>query len=193
MRNWAVSGVMLALSAFAGTSNASVFWVDWMQQTGTGATGILTIGSNVVNVTYTGEIQFIQTNGGTNYWNPSSPYLSSTVTNAPPDPDIIALSQQSRKTLTFDQPIAGLLFAVVSLNGNGYSFNRDFTVLSDGCGFWGCGTLSKSNPSAGVYELDGNGEPHGVIQFSGSTTTISWDSLTAENWNGFTIGAEAVA
>jgi hypothetical protein len=190
-----ISRLVLAFAAFAGTSFGSVYWVDWMQQTGTGATGQIVVGANTINVTYTGEIQFIQTNGvGTNYWNPSSPYISATVPNAPPDPDIIALSQQSTKTLTFDQPIDGLVFAVVSLNGNGYSFNRDFSILSSGCGYWGCGALGKSTPSAGVYELDGvSGEPHGVIQFAGSTTTITWNSLTAENWNGFTIGVEGLA
>src|SRR5450631_866523 len=123
-----ISRLVFAFAAFAGTSFGSVYWVDWMQQTGTGATGQIVVGANTINVTYTGEIQFIQTNGvGTNYWNPSSPYISATVPNAPPDPDIIALSQQSTKTLTFDQPIDGLVFAVVSLNGNGYSFNRDFS------------------------------------------------------------------
>src|SRR5262249_54048388 len=84
------------------------------------------------------------------------------------------------------------LFAVVSLNGNGYQFNRDFEILSVGCGFFGCGNLTKSNPSPGVFQLNGSGEPHGVIQFTGSTSSITWTSLTNEFWNGFTVGVAGV-
>jgi hypothetical protein len=48
------------------------------------------------------------------------------VDNAPPTPDIIALSLTGPKTLTFSQPIDNLLFAILSLNGNGYQFDNDF-------------------------------------------------------------------
>src|SRR5262249_19820920 len=96
-----------------------VTWVDWTSGTAGAsgsASGVLNLGTSSVAVSYSGEIAFIQTNGGTNYWNPSAPYMSATVPNAPPTPDIIALSMASSKTLTFSQPISNLLFAVVSLN-----------------------------------------------------------------------------
>jgi hypothetical protein len=195
----ALQTVFAAAAVFiAGTGSAAaqVVWTDWTAgTTGTNgsAVGTLTIGSEVVGVTYTGEIAFIQTAGGTNYWNPSAPYVSATVPNAPPASDIIALSQATAKTITFSRPISGLLFALVSLNGNGYRFNQDFQVLSFGTGFYGSGTLTRTEVGGGVYQTSGTGEPHGVIEFTGTFSSLSWTSLTDEYWNGFTVGVRNLA
>lgn len=188
--------LMAATSVFA--CAAPVTWVDWTSGTaGTNGTaaGTLTIGSEIVNVSYSGEIAFIITGAGTNYFNPTAPYISSLVDNAPPASDIIALSQTGSKTLTFSRPINNLFFAVVSLNGNGYRFNQDFEIVSGNgiAGFWGAGTLTKTNPSAGVYQANGSGEPHGVIRFTGAVSSITWTSLTNEFWNGFTVGTYGLA
>lgn len=172
-----------------------MFWTDWTSGTAGAngsAAGSLLVEGKAVDVNYQGESVFIQTNGGTNYWVPSAPYISMTVDNAPPDSDIIALSAATSKTITFSIPIENPLFAVVSLNGNGYRFDRDFEILSYGAGYWGNGTLTKTNPEPGVYQLNGSGEPHGVIQFQGVYSSISWTSLTNESWNGFTIGVTGV-
>jgi len=169
---------------------ADVIWVDWHTILENGdVEGTATVSGGTVTVTYSGERAFVQTSCGTNYWNPSTPYISATVPNAPPDCDIIALSQATAKTLSFSEPVANVFFAVVSLNGNGYRFDRDFDILSFGCGYWGCGTLTKEvNPP--TYDLIGSGEPHGVIQLLGSFSSVSWTSLSNENWNGFSIGFE---
>jgi hypothetical protein len=92
------------------------------------------------------------------------------------------LSQATTRTLTFSRPVDNLFFAVVSLNGNG-------------CGYWGCGNFEKVG-GGGTFDLDAitdppgpnylSSEPHGVIQFQGSISSMSWTSLTADNWNGFT-------
>ena len=175
-----------------------VSWVSWLSGisgVNGSATGVLTFGDTNVDVNYTGEIAFIQTqtSGGANYWKPATPYLSARVGNAPPAPGIIALSRASAKTLTFSKPVTGLLFAIVSLNGNGYRFNQDFDILSYGCGYWGCGTLTKLDLGDGTYQLNGaSGEPHGVIRFKGAVSSITWTSLTNEYWNGFTVGTYGV-
>ncbi|QNN20812.1 hypothetical protein HED60_00520 [Planctomycetales bacterium ZRK34] len=181
----------------ARSSAVPIIWTDWTEGTSGlegSATGFLDIGGEIVEVTYTGEIAFIQTNGGTNYYVPDAySTTSDLVDNPPPTSDIIALSRASEKTLTFSRPIANPLFAVVSLNGNGYSFNQDFEILGYGRGYWGNGTLTKTNPEPGVYQLNGSGEPHGVIQFTGAFNSVSWTSLTNEYWNGFTIGVTGLA
>jgi hypothetical protein len=191
------ASLVFAAQSFA----AQVTWVDWTGGTAGlngSATGLLHVGSTDVTVSYSGEIQFLQVNGvGTNFWtqpNPSSlPYVSAVVDDAPPDPDIIALSQATTKTLTFSQPIDNLFFAVVSLNGNGYRFSQDFDLISFGCGYWGCGGLTKVT-GGGTFDLDSTGgEPHGVIRFQGAVSSITWTSLTAENWNGFTVGTFGLA
>ncbi len=156
------------------------------------AAGVLNIGAQTVNVAYTGEIAFIQTSGGTNYFIPSAPYISALVDNAPPTSDIVALSSATSKTVTFDQPIDNLFFAIVSLNGNGYRFDQDFEIVSTGCGFWGCGTLTREVVGS-QFQLNGSGEPHGVIRFFGPVSSITWTSLTNEFWNGFTLGTYGLA
>jgi PEP-CTERM motif len=185
-----------ALCALTQVSAAPVTWVDWTSGT-TGnnatATGALTVDGTTVNVAYSGQIAFIQTSGGINYWNPSTPYISALVDNAPSTTDIIANSTASVKTLTFSQPVDNLFFAVVSLNGNGYRFSQDFDIVSTGCGYWGCGGLTKL-VSGGSYDLNSTGgEPHGVIRFVGAVSSITWTSLTNEYWNGFTVGTYGLA
>ena len=199
----AVIAALLPVTATAST----VSWVDWQSSTSTEVYGQATAADGtVVDVTYTGEWGFVQTSCGTNYWSTSdaTTYLSSTVDNAPDDSgdsstmcDIIALRYATSKTLTFSEPVTNPMFAVVSLNGNGYSFDRDFDILSYGAGYWGTGTLTETTSTASdgtvSYELIGSGEPHGVIQFIGTFSDVTWTSLTEENWNGFNIAIENVA
>ena len=40
----------------------------------------------------------------------------------------------------------------------------------------------------GTFQLNGSGEPHGVISFNRAVSSITWSSLTNEDWNGFTVG-----
>jgi len=159
--------IPIAIATALSISAAPVVWVDWTSGTaGTSgsATGTLTVGMTTVNVAYSGEIAFLQTSGGTNYWNPGAPYISALVDNAPPASDIIALSQKGSKTLTFSQPVDNLFFAIVSLNGNGYEFDADFDIVSTGCGYWGCGGLQKVAVPGGFQANSTGGEPHGVIR-----------------------------
>jgi hypothetical protein len=189
-----------ALAASLWTSaavSAPVIWVNWTSGTAGAngsAAGVIDLGpvgpdASDIGVTYTGEIQFIQTAGGTNYWTGSNTtYQSASVDNRPPASDIIALSRATSKSLSFSRPVDNLFFAVVSLNGNGYQFNEDFSIESFGPGFWGNGTLTRQDMGNGTYRLIGSGEPHGVIRFNRAVSSITWTSLTNENWNGFTVG-----
>ncbi|MCA0445380.1 MAG: T9SS type A sorting domain-containing protein [Bacteroidetes bacterium] len=173
-----------------------VNWADWTSGT-TGSSGVaaghFTTDDGVVDISYSGEVYFIQQGTGTNYFDPGTPFLSSAVINAPPAAEMIGLSKATEKTLSFSQPVNNLFFAVVSLNSNGYKFNRDFEIVSTGCGYWGCGTLTKVVNEDGTFQINGSGEPHGVIRFTDSLSSITWTSLTNESWNGFTIGTYGVA
>jgi hypothetical protein len=114
------------------------------------------------------------------------------------------------QTLTFSQTVVNPVFAFVSLNGNGYAFlNQDFDILSfsaglgaaapgnNSCCYWGCGSVTKQVVDLGggntEYRLIGSGEPHGVIRFTGALDTLTWRSLTNENWNDFTVGVQSTA
>lgn len=208
-----IAATLLATSGLAVA--APVYWTDWQgsdQDTGAGfrAQGTLTTPTSTVTVTYTNAqgIAFYNTGGGTDYWvngtAATSPYTSSVVDNRPTGSDIIALRYAGSQTLQFSQSIANPVFGYVSLNGNGYAFDRDFDILSFGhssdgnvCGYWGCGTSYKQVVDIGggvmEYRLLGTGEPHGTLQFKGSFDTVSWRSLSSENWNGFTVGVQGTA
>jgi hypothetical protein len=179
---------------------AQILWTDWLTApTGTAsvATGTITTSGGPVAVTYTGQIlDFSQTSCGINYWGGGAPYLSATVTNAPTPCEIISISggpNALNHTVAFSQPILNPVMAILSLGQPSflvtYEFNSPFNVLSFGPGFYGSpGTLSQLTPNV----LTGN-EGHGVIQFQGAFSSISWTVPTFEHWHGFTLGVVGLA
>jgi hypothetical protein len=204
-----ISSSIVALPSVA----ATIYWTDWVSGTNAAngaytAQGQITTATSTLSVTYSNPlgVAFGQYSGGIDYYtsagvrNPvGSPYTSAAVDNIPTGSDIIALRFAGVQTLTFSAPIANPVFAFVSLNGNGYGFNQDFEILSvgdpsdgNGCGYWGCGTTSKQTVGS-EFQLIGSGEPHGVIRFLGTFSSLSWRSLSNENWNGFTLGVQGTA
>lgn len=192
-----VSVASLALlSTFSLASTYS--YVNWQNSTGNGTnqtvTGTLTIGSQVINVTYTGEVNFTQLNNtGTNYFLPVSTYTGSTVSNAPTQSDMIAMSGQTghTNTITFSSAVVNPIIDVVSMGqpsiGTSYDFNTPIVILNQGPGqaYGGSATsLSVSNGDT----LVGN-EGDGSVQITGTFTSISWTTSNGENWNGFNFGA----
>ncbi len=84
--------------------------------------------------------------------------------------------------------------AIVSLGqpglGVSYNFSAPFTILSQGPSslYGGCSTCLTGS---GTSTLTGN-EGDGIIQFSGTFSSISFTVTGGEFWNGFTIGADGV-
>jgi len=207
---------ILGLASFS-ASAVPIHWTDWTtSSSANGFTGVgtITTPTSTVDVTYNNPqgVAFFQSSGGTDFWqnnragrNPAtSPYTSGAVDNIPTGTDIVGLRFAGNQTLTFSETIANPVFSYVSLNGNGYSFDQDFEVLSFGnpadgndCGYWGCGTSFKQVVDLGgglfEYQLLGTGEPHGTLRFTGAFDTVSWRSLSSENWNGFTVGVQGTA
>lgn len=216
-------GASLLALAVAGTQAAAVEikWVDWLSSTTDAATGFtaygtITSGSETIDVTYNNPrgVGFFQDGvGDTDWWlsggvrDPAtSPYTSvgaNGVDNIPSGSDMIGLRYAGTQSLTFSQAIGNVVFAYISLNGNGYGFDQDFELLSSGgqnldgngvdtCGWWGCGTSTKVLDN-GRYLLTGTGEPHGALRFTGIFDSVTWDSLNNEYWNGFTVGVQGTA
>jgi hypothetical protein len=184
----ALLGSLLALSsaaAFAG----QVSWTDWTRTGASAVSGTLSVGASTVNVDYSGAYSFAQITGGTNYWNPAAPYLSSVVDNAPPASDIIALNAGGTKTIVFSQAVQDPLIALVSWNGNTVDFGVPIEILSHGAGYWGNGTPVLNGAGAGFF---GSGEVHGVIRLPGAHTSITFTD-TSEDWHGFTVGVVGLA
>jgi hypothetical protein len=210
----------LSLSAVFGvTSQAAVMnWADWQTANAnlTEIHGEIVSGPTTIDVTYKNpqSAAFLQTGapGEIDYWqnnrsgrNPAtSPYTSTAVDNIPTGTDIVGLRYAGSQSLHFSEAIANPVFSFVSLNGNGYAFDRDFDILSfasptDGNdnGYWGGGLSYKNVVDLGggnfEYQLLGTGEPHGTIRFAGAFQDVTWRSLTDEFWNGFTVGVEGTA
>lgn len=191
---------ILTLAAVIHAAAGTVSWTDWTSATvGTpgSASGTMTLGPSVVNVFYRGDVtSATQTSGGTNYYSPDV-YTSATVPNSPaPNVDIItfAAGPATPMSLAFSSPVEGLVMAVVSLNAAGLEFDKPFTVLSFGNGYWGNGTLTAASGSGpDKYLLQTTGEGHGTIQFDGAISSLNFTHTGYENWAGFTVGAMQLA
>ncbi|MDZ4659321.1 MAG: PEP-CTERM sorting domain-containing protein [Bythopirellula sp.] len=196
-----LTSVALAMCIIANLSDKTVALVDWTDWTAAtfgnvgAASGTLSTPGGPVSVSYTGEV-FLTTQvaGGTNYWFPNAPYLSGLVPNEPPAADVITLQGglSAPNTLTFSQPLTNPLMAILSLGRSNlpvqYAFDRPFDVVSFAPGiFGGPGTLSELTGDV----LEGV-EGHGVIQFQGTFSSLSWTVATPETWHGFTLGVGPV-
>ena len=193
-----IAAMTLSTLAAAAAHAGTVDWTDWTSKTSNTVSGSVLSGSTLVDVTYSGaQYAFAQINGvGTNYWSPTTPYISATVSNPPTPVDLVALSAAGTSTITFSTAVVNPLIALVSWNGahvtfGGGSDNQTYNIqyLSSGCGFWGCGSFSSPTSNSFV----GSGELHGVIELVGTYTTISFTDTTPENWHGLTVGFEGVA
>ena len=112
-------------------NDVPVKWIDWTTQSGTTVSGAFNTETGVVNASLTSSSSYagVQLSGGTNYFNPTSPYISDGVA-APTSSDIIRFNPAGWRTLSFDSEVRNLYFAFVSMNGNGYRFDRDFDIIS---------------------------------------------------------------
>jgi len=146
------------------------------------------VDGSTVSVTFSGQYVFAQTSGGINYWNPSAPYISTSVDNAPPNSDIIACNFGGFKTITFSRVVKDPLLALVSWNSNTVDFGVPIEILSYGKGYWGNGTPILNAGGTGFF---GSGEVHGVIRFPGEYNSITFAD-SAEYWHGLTVGATSL-
>lgn len=184
--------VVLALVALAQFEAATALakpadWAAWTSSTGGPAgtvAGTIATEFGSVGVTYTGEIFFSQiNNGGTYFYSPATPFISSTVPNQPPRADIIAVqggAPTGIHKLVFSPPVDDPIMAIVSLGQSSiqvtYDFDTPFTILSFGPGYWGGpGTLNN----VGGQRLTGV-EGHGTIRFIGRVSAITWTIPNAE-------------
>ncbi len=162
----------------------TVYWTDWKNTASDSVSGSIELGTESVDVTFNGSYSFAQTSGGRNYWDPSKPYISTNVKNAPPDSDIIGLNTGGTATITFSRPVINPVIALTSWNGNTVNFGVPIRFLSEGRGYWGDGSPVINDDGTGFY---GDGEVHGVIQLTGTYPSITF-THTRENWHGFTVG-----
>ena len=195
---YTVGGMAIALLGVAAPASAiEIKWTDWANATTGQVDGTATSLGETISVTYSGTFAFVQTGTGTDYFTPSSPYTDNAVVdNRPPAAEMVALSGGDTAlthTVSFSEPVVDPVMAIVSLGQPAqtitYNFGDEtFDILSSGTGYWGGAepdSLFQITPSI----LTGT-EGHGVIQFSGTYSEITWTVPAYEYWHGFTLGFE---
>lgn len=184
--------VLSALGVLTPMQGATASWATLTSSSGGTVSGNIAVGGQTVNVTYTGEIDFAQlNNGNTNFYAPSTTFAGGPTTS-----DLIAISgTTATHTFTFSTAITDPTMAIVSLGQPGddvsYNFDAPFTILSQGPSnaYGGCAACLMGS---GTKTLTGT-EGDGILQFSGTFTSLSWTVTGSEYWNGFTIGATGLA
>ena len=175
---------------------APVAWTDWtVSQFGTNgsASGTLKLAGGDVQVSFTGPVFDGQTCGGTNYWNYPATYMSTLVSNVPTGTDIIQTHKATTtpNVIQFSQPLTNPVMAIVSLGRDNfmgpiqvqYDFDQPFDIISQGTGAFGNGPLTEL-PGDVLEGFEG----HGVIQFQGTFSQITFSVDVDEQWHGFTVG-----
>jgi hypothetical protein len=185
-----------------------VDWVTWSSiSPGNPGTATGTIPSApAVSVNYTGEVLIYSYTGvGPTppglfpSWTPASTFSGGTVGNAPTNLGSIALAggpNTGVNTITFSPAVVNPVMAIWSLGSAGtnpaeFDFlpSEPFTIQSGGPNTETGGTfiVLGSGPNI-VKGVEGNG----VIQFTGTYSSLTWTNPFLESDYAFTVGSEGV-
>lgn len=192
LRSLLFSFIVILLSILvAAPVSAGTIWTDWTSAT-IGGPGSAVGTLNGVAVTYTGEILTYATAGtAAGFWAPNSSFIGGTVTTSPSIVgDLIGLqgSYTGINTITFNSPIVNPVLAIWSLGSS--SNQASFVNFSQTPTFEAGGPNSQYG--GGPITVLGNTvsglEGNGVVQFTGTFTTLTWTN-TSEYWYAFTVGS----
>jgi hypothetical protein len=196
LRICGIRNLLLLATAISPAFGATINWTTWTAHpTATSVDGTLTVGSTPVSISYSGEVAFAQLNGtGANFYQPLTTFTAPpAVTNAPP-PDMIAIDgTATNHVVTFGTAVVDPVMEIVSLGrpsvGTQYSFSlgsgQSMSILAQGpsSAFGGCNTcLTLSGSTITGFEGDG------LIQFTGTFSSLNWTGANPEFWNGITFG-----
>lgn len=178
----AILPVLMCLSGSVASASV-VDWANWTTGTdnfpSSGTVGVLSVTNQ--SIYYSGSAIFRQTGAGTDYWSPTTPYLSAQVSNAPPAAYSVGVVDfASSHSVGLVVPASGLVMALAGLGSattaTEWVFDTPFTILSSGPGYFGgAGTLTQLPGNV----LRGN-EGSGVILFSGTVNVVSWTIVNGE-------------
>lgn len=183
-------GILIALVIVANAPSAeAVSWTDWSAIT-TGAsgsgTGSMTIGASTVEVKLNGMLNgFSNGDGYFKNYPATYGYLYPF--------DLIQEWSTGSVTITFSTPVIDPYLALVSVGQSGVGVNYSFTnltgainVISSGANNWGyTGYSIVDNTFSGK-------EFNGVLQLTGTYSSLTFSINPNEYWHGFNIGAASV-
>lgn len=177
--------------------SATIAWTDWTSAVGGNpgsATGTIAL-SPALTVSYAGQISSRLVNYPS--WAPASTFSGGSVSNAPPASDNsiqLVGGTSATNTITFSSPVTDPIMAIWSLGASSASASFVFTASEPF-------TLESGGPSAeyGGRSVTASGdtvtgsEGNGVIQFSGTFSTLTWTNPSFENYYAFTVGVTGAA
>jgi len=190
-----ISSFMAVLFLFTTRSQAGTMWTDWTSFTVGGNGGGSATGSvGGIGVSYSGELDGASISGISPIWAPNSSFIGGTVTASPSvTGDDLRLNGSSTgtNTITFASLVQNPVLAIWSLGspsiGATFTFNATPTVEAGGPNsqYGGASITAVGNVVSG-------NEGNGVVQFTGTFTSISWTN-TFENFYAFTVGMNGPA
>ena len=192
------AAILSALIVVAAPASAVTIWTDWTTFTAGNTTGSAAGTLGGVGVSYAGQAGSNSVvNGTSTIWAPNSSFVGGTVDTSPNSVgDAITLSggtATGTNTITFASAIVNPVFAIWSLGQGGLpaTFNfigltPTFEVGGPSASFGGSAITVAGNVVTGV-------EGNGVVQFTGTFTSISWTNPTFENFYAFTVGTVGAA
>lgn len=188
----------LAVMLLPAASHADIVtWTDWTEIGGAAAIGDL--GGISVTASASGASMdgVSQTGCGTNYWtepNASDPaYTGGTADNAPTACEQVGLNSAVTVNVTFGSSLDNLYMALLSVGQPNvtvtYDFDTEFTVDSDGVGYWSFANGGAPGPYVlGAGDTISMNEFHGLLRFDGPISSLSFTTSPNENWHAFTFG-----
>ncbi|SHN43165.1 PEP-CTERM protein-sorting domain-containing protein [Duganella sacchari] len=184
------AGLALALiaplQAFAVAPTVS--WTAWDNA----STGSFAYGAQTITVTYTGDN--IGMDPSAYIYDVPSSFTNAEVTNTPGSNGTILMvgGAQTVNHFHFSAPVVDPYLVMFSVGQGGlpvsFQFqNGSFSILAQGTGHWGGGSLTQSGMT--VTGLEGNG----LLKFQGTYTDISFITPNGEYYYGATVGGLTAA
>jgi len=182
---------VLALALAAPLQVFAADTVDWAHWSNVN-NATLTQNGQLVHVTYTGDNAGLDLNAYI-YDHPAS-FTNADVTNTPGSNGTIDMvgGKQTVNVIHFDHPVVNPYMDVFSVGRGGLpvSFvflNADVSILSQGAGHWGGGTLTQSGNT--ITGQEGNG----LLKLTGTYTEIDFQTPNLESYYGATVGVALTA
>lgn len=174
-------------------ASADTIWTDWASATASSpstAPGLADGTLDGVSVSFNGQVlaSTIITNSS-GIWAPDSSFTGGTVTTSPSTVGDVIFQNGAftgTNTLTFSSPVVDPVFAIWSLGASNApaSYTFDATPTLEGGG--PNANFGGSSIAVAGNVVSGN-EGNGVVQFTGTFTSLSWTN-TFENFYGFSVG-----
>ena len=190
-----LAGGFLSLLMLLPTPASATSWTDWTAAT-VGSPGSAVGTLDGVSVTYSGQVIAgtccggTTTNGSSDIWNPTSTFTGGTVTTSPDAVgDAIATNGTFTgiNTITFGTAMVNPVFAIWSLGQGGLPATFTFIGATPTFEAGGGNSLFGGSPISVVGNVVSGVEGNGVVQFTGTFSSLSWTN-TPENFYAFTVG-----